>query len=684
MLVWRSLRFYVVLSISIWGLILTQYWYVHSEIQFEGGGRQPVAYVFEKRNDVQRKFVDHLIWKPTTKGQPIFHGDTIRTSGDSQVDVVFTKSGASIFLNEDSQVVIDLRKGETTLNLLSGSLLAKGDIEAPTVVAGGNRIELAKKQTELVVSVNKDKELSGCVFSGAMSLQAGADANKQTYLSGNCSEKNVISTLEPRPNSVIGRLNAKGLTRFEFVGPATSYDADLYIGKKKAAMEKVASVVGQSSKGSIQTVVPEGVFFWQIAAKVSGKESARSLQLQSEMITIAPPELITPREGLALLSDKDILPVTFTWTAPKFAKQFRVEVAKDLKFSGGSIFDKLTEFSEISAPLPKNQVYYWRVIAYWKDDSLPPLSSVGRKFSIAPSTKLQAPKLIGPKDGESFALQTLKSGLTLSWTPVPDASAYSIQISGAGDKLLRFESNTSSYKWDRPLAGDLRWTVNAINAYDVSSLSNPGHLTVLSYFPVKWIKPDYTEEQSDTEKPTVRTQWTPVAGVTQWNLVYENLDSNVKGSTKFTKTTADLDLPSVGRWRLQIWGYDANGVLLAGSEKYSLNLTLAPFLQAPILEGVKGYSVSGKEDGTLDLRWNLIRGGKSYLLALKKGAGKENIVETEKLEYRYSKLPEGNYALRLMTKNSRGLAGPAGKTYKVVIPKDIGTPPPAIKSIVVH
>lgn len=679
---WRSLRIYVILFISISGLVLTQYWYTHSHLEVSGASTKPVAFIHENINEVEQKHFDHLIWKSVKEGQILYHGDTVRTGVNAQTEVVFTKSGSSIFVNQGSQIVIDEREGQITLNLLSGSLLAKGGENAPVVVAGKSKIRLEKAKTELAVAVSEKKVLSGCVFSGAMSLEK--DALRESVQSGNCSEKTMVSVISPRPNASISRSGRSGVSTFEFVGYKTPYEADLYIGSKKTALAKVASIQGRSEKGFIQAVAPEGVFYWQIVTREGAREVGRSLVYQSEMNTVTAPSLLSPQESSVLVADESTMRVNFNWLATKYASKFRFEISKDANFEKGRIFDKQLEAYENPVLLPKDQMYYWRVTAYWKDSRLAPLISPVNKFTIRSNIKLTAPSLNSPREGENYAEKSLtKNWVVFQWSSVPGAKSYTLQVVSPNGKASAYETNGPSYRLNSLLAGEYKWSVQSKNNLGPSPMSSSRTFRVISYFPIKWIEPSFSETESETEKPSLNLQWSGVPGVYQWAVTYNNPAFKTNFASRFVMNKGALILNGLGKWTFVVNGFDQGKNVIAQSEPRSVTFAPPKLLPAPPLRGVVNRVITGLEDGTLSISWDAVKKGKSYIVSLI-GEGKEGLAETDKTEFRFKKLKSGEYTLRIQTKNSLGKLGPYGTSYKVIVPQEKGAPPPQIKRIVVH
>ncbi len=651
---------------------------------YQGTGSAPVAYIQEKKNNVEQKPYDRLIWKNSREGETVFRGDTIRTSNESKAEIVFTKSGTSIVLNENSQVVIEDRKGDLTINVLSGSLTAKGSGEAPIVVYENTVIRLEQQKTEVAIAVNKETGLDGCVYSGSVSMDS--NTGKKKFNQGNCSDQKVIPIISPKPNSVIARTGKTGQTAFEFVGHDFEYVADLYIGTQAKTMNKVASIQGNTVKGTIYASPPEGAFYWQVVTRKADKDYARTQVSESEAITVVAPELFNPQQGAVFKSKADTLKLVLSWSTSPYAKQFHLQVSKDQNFTKDIVFEGNTDRNEITVTLPKNATYYWRVIASWKNPEFKDLSSQVRKFSIENSTVLVPPVPTLPREGEQFAMHTAHTtgGLNLSWTPVPDAKSYNIEAIWGDGKTTHHQTSEPFLNLKVRAEGKMKWAVQAMNSHDTSPWTPFLSVVILPEFPIKWKQPTQSEIESSSDKPQVKLEWSLFTGVESWTLEYQNINTHFKKTVSLKAHKLDLELPTLGNWRFQITGFDAKGNAIAKSELYPLRIVAPKILPAPVFLGASNFSLKGLEDGSMRLRWNSIGRASSYLIFFRPASGKETLITTQRTDHELTDLKEGIYFLQIVATDRDGKKGILSKPYKLSIPKDPGAPPPVIKKIVVY
>src|ERR1700759_4737937 len=147
-------------------------------------------------------------------------------------------------------------------------------------------------------------------------------------------------------------------------------------------------------------------------------------------------------------------------------------------------------------------------------------------------------------------------GLNLSWTPVPDAKTYTVQAVWADGKTTHHQSSEPFLELKVRAEGKMKWAVRAMNTQDTSPWTPFTTVIILPEFPIKWIKPTQAEVESSFEKPIIKMEWSAYAGVSQWNLDYQNIDTRFRKSIKQKARKLDLELPSMGNWRFQVSGFD--------------------------------------------------------------------------------------------------------------------------------
>ena len=115
-----------------------------------------VAIISFKRNTVQRKFIDNDIWEKLNNLSPVYNGDKIRTSTDSEVFADFEASGSKVQLNENSLIQIFDNKKEKAIEFIGGEiLLSSGTGESEFTTRVGKKQIFASPNSKVKIAINE-------------------------------------------------------------------------------------------------------------------------------------------------------------------------------------------------------------------------------------------------------------------------------------------------------------------------------------------------------------------------------------------------------------------------------------------------------------------------------------------------------------------------------------------------
>ena len=119
---WKKTLFFALLS----GLsfVLTHLWYDHHQVKFKNDNKTPIGYIKQKEENVLRKAVSKLLWKPADEGEQVFSGEAIKTSKDANCIIEFT-TGGNLELEANSMIVLNQKESELDLELLDGKILVQ-------------------------------------------------------------------------------------------------------------------------------------------------------------------------------------------------------------------------------------------------------------------------------------------------------------------------------------------------------------------------------------------------------------------------------------------------------------------------------------------------------------------------------------------------------------------------------
>lgn len=194
-----------------------------------------------------------------------------------------------------------------------------------------------------------------------------------------------------------------------------------------------------------------GLYYWRvIPLDGAGREGRASAVRSFTAAYLTPPQLLAPADAAT-----PTFTPTFRWAATRGAQFYRLQYATDSSFTVGvtTVDTRNTTFTP-TADLPNDVNYYWRVRAH-SDKSV---SDWSETRTFVKRWYLQ-PELLTPTNN----YQHVRQPPLFSWTPVPGAAYYKIEVNDA---------NSFPPGWDG-------WTATTANPFWVHPGFNrlPNHQT---------------------------------------------------------------------------------------------------------------------------------------------------------------------------------------------------------------
>ena len=187
-------------------------------------------------------------------------------------------------------------------------------------------------------------------------------------------------------------------------------------------------------------------------------------KISKERFTVLPKK---PEDGAYIAGFSNSIPVKFSWTTGgKKAQRVQIEISKESNFSK-ILFKKKTLSSSLSRKL-KPGVYYWRLLG-------PPSKNLSGKYSVTRKFRVisQAAVLTyKPPARELFVYRSIEPFINFSWSDVPNADSYTLEISkNRNFKKTVVKKRTSSTSYGAAItAGKYYWRVTVKNSLTGSSL----------------------------------------------------------------------------------------------------------------------------------------------------------------------------------------------------------------------
>lgn len=223
---------------------------------------------------------------------------------------------------------------------------------------------------------------------------------------------------------------------------------------------------------------------------------------------------------------------SFSWAPVSNATSFRLQISKSIDFSTNVItLDNLKYLSFIRNQLDPSSTYYWRVRAS-NDFGSGPYSSTGTFKTSTLNVVPDAPLLLKPSNNATgIAIKP-----ELSWSRVPNSTAYRLQISTVSS-FSSFVTDQSNLAGTSFIPSNLQentqyyWRVRASNETGSGSFSQTGTFKTVSY--------DVIPEVTILTRPAHNTIINPVSIKLEWepNPTAEYYTLQLSTSSDFSLTS---------------------------------------------------------------------------------------------------------------------------------------------------
>jgi hypothetical protein len=257
--------------------------------------------------------------------------------------------------------------------------------------------------------------------------------------------------------------------------------------------------------------LPLGTIYWRVAAKDVANVQGPFATGQFTRTWNTAPSPMSPAAGAVLTFPTD--PLLFTWGAMAGAQSYELQVDDDDAFVGATAIPTKNTSYVVSEPKTVGQVFYWHV----RGVSGGIYSAWSSTFSFTiqwPSV----PALLYPAANQQL------TDLYFSWTAVPGAATYDLQVSPNGDWANNLTVNQTAVMGTRyapPRAlnnGSYFWRVRA---RDAATTPNNGAWSEERQFQRAWSPRPVLQSPSNAAFVSTPTfTWTPIEHAAYYEFQY--------------------------------------------------------------------------------------------------------------------------------------------------------------------
>ncbi len=696
---WRLLT---ALIISVAGYAGAEIWYKSGQKRSDDGSKTAVALLNESTNEVQRKPKARVIWESISRNDELFAGEAVRTASDAEAKIYLKSTGATIFLEPDSLIVLEENDKGLSLDFLQGNMMVAGGEGDLTVKTGASEIKL--KSAEMSLSKDQSGKVDLEMYKGQAELSQGEkkialDNSKAATLSekGVSVAKDVLKVLSPKPGDAI-LLNLIRGDQLEIAWQSLpeGYTVSADVGRHRSRLSRRGSVPGE--KGKMKLPTKPGKWFLRLSAEAVNPELPKytSVIVPFEVQPKTPPSLLEPAKETAWLKKSANEPVAFKWLNRHAYQSQILEVAKDQSFKNVVVKQTLTGTdNSFSGEIPDGQ-YFWRVTGYLNNNGqVEGLSSLPSPFSVVSNWEVKPPKIKHPAPEQrlSFVDVQRAQGVNLKWEPAEGVKRYRVFVqkhSESGTKeVLNQTVEAPLARITNPTPGTYLWKVSSIDPKDGSEKSSEVvEFKIDELPPIRWVEMKNNTYEYTTPTPSLVARWEPleVAPATYRYRVVAEGNSLQEAKWQTTKQTLfDIPLPNEGDYLAVVEALNANGQAIAASEIRLFTIKPAPLLPAPQWAENLPPEIKSDARGNLSLSWKEVDGAANYLMILENDAGQ--VVEQRtvtRTTASITRLKPGEYQVQLKAVDTHKRPGLGSPPKKLTVPNVSDIKAPKIKSMKVN
>lgn len=342
--------FVLVFCISVAAFFLNLFW--NDLNQMLSKNETPIATVSYKRNSVQRKFREKMIWDRMQQNGPIYNGDTLHTSTDAQATIrfpdgqtleIFENSMVKLVMDKDKAISVEL-SGETSR--VSADTSNSQSEAAMSIISRdtGSKIQVQKGSVMTAQAASDSKEIQIQVEKGEAVITSKTGENVKADAGTTIAVNNEGKTRKPEftmkfpPVSyLVLRQESKnsGTVRFEWqksgstpVRLETSFDKNF---------ETITGSYLFKSENAKSLALPAGTVYWRARAVANQddrefKGSSDSVSGKITVFDAKTPVLLRPEDGQKFSYRSKLPAVRLSWKGNEYAASYKLEISDSADF----------------------------------------------------------------------------------------------------------------------------------------------------------------------------------------------------------------------------------------------------------------------------------------------------------------------------------------------------------------
>lgn len=390
------------------------------------GNRKIIGTVEFKKNTVQRKLNDHIVWESLDTNSPITNRDTIRSESLSDA-IIRLNDGTEINLDENSMFFLDITGDDPTISFDQGSIqIKKKDGSTGDLKIQSNNKTIEIKDGELNIQKAENGNFNVQVEKGnalitAAGKQTNVSSGKQADLTGNdLSISNIpFDLISPSNNSIIQSNAATKSIEFNWKANEKYSKLKFEISRNPTFTSIYKSIDFPNS--SFTENLPLGSYYWRLVSDKGKSIPYRFHVFKEEELSLKFPENQTE------ISYVEKLPlVNFQWNRDQFTKDYILEISDSPNFTT-LLTRQITQSNSLALDNLSVGKIYWRIKAIPYSPDLPERISSSRNLTIKKGSNFSEPKIERPTNDKLLASTFQEQGI-LIWSSSSELVKYEVSI----------------------------------------------------------------------------------------------------------------------------------------------------------------------------------------------------------------------------------------------------------------
>lgn len=675
----------VAFLVSAIGVGLSFGWLEYANKDLEAQGqRTPIATLIKSTNEVQKKTKEGVIWNTIDTNDTLYVGESVRTGKNSSAEIEFLNTKASISIDPDSVISLEMAEGKPTLDFISGNLLVKADDkggEQALKIKSGEKT-LSVSDSSLALTKSEQGKLNVDVLAGQIDKLEGAQESDLVTQSS-------IKVTAPQPaENIYFSPDDNAVVTIEW-NKIPDHKIFIEAGSSKNKLAQLRGHEAGSDQGFLKVPVGNGKIFFRLKA-VSTKDSSKVLNssvynfnvFKAENISLFEPKT---QEQIPI---RDNAEIAFRWNGQSIFDKSNLEMSSDSTFTDIVKTIDVSGKSSIrvsSMGLPFSKNIFWRVKSTMNNGQKTVISSI-QSFQLKQIFNLLAPNLLSPLSSETIAVQRFKDeGLTLAWQKDPYAKSYVVEIEENGLVTKKIDADNSLITVNDLKPGNYQWHVFSVDSDGKFSPSSEKRSFAIADLPsVEWIGLN-NEFQYFSQKPSLSLEWGQSSLAKAWKVrISDSQKKPIKDWIVVYSNKMTEDLPSDGIYTIELEGLNEARQTVVKAKTKTLLVKASLALPPPRFSPETPANLLADAKGNIMFDVEPIEGAKNYQVQIRNLKGAElSVLNLNNTKANVESLKPGQYLVSVRSIDQNGRAGQWGQARPISVTMTTNLTAPKIKKVIV-